>query len=340
MKGRLIALDHVAGREAAALMVDGRLEDLLIDGPDLARIGAVFRARVARPLKGQGGLIVAWPGGEAFLRRAKGLAPREELFVQVTGFAEPGKAQPVTDRLLFKSRYAIVTPGAPGLNVSRAIKDDDRREALTALAIGAMDGCGHGLILRSAAEGADDADIEEDVLAMRDAAEAALSATALGPVRAGDGPHLSAWREWGGAQVDTAAGSFEAHGILDAIDGLGPRVDLGPHHMWIEPTRALTAVDVNTGADLSAAAALKANLAAVGDLMRGLRLRGIGGQVTVDFAPLLKRDRRRIETALRAAARGCPVETEVIGWTPLGHMEIKRKRERRPLAELLPNGLS
>ncbi len=338
MKGRLIALDHIEGREAAALMVDGKLTDLLIDAPKGPRLGAIFAAKVERPLKGQGGMIVSWPGGEGFLRRSKGLAPGEVIRVQVSGHAEAGKAPPVSDRILFKSRYAIVTPNAPGLNISRRIKDDDRRDLLKGLALEGMDGSEHGLILRSAAEDSSDEDILEDIQAMRASCEETLAQTDLGLLLDGDGPHVLAWRDWiEPAQVETQAGSFEDHGVLDAIEGLADdHVPLGPHSMWIEPTRALTAVDVNTGSDLSNAAPLKANLAAITDLPRQLRLRGIGGQITVDFAPILKRDRRLIESALRSAFRGDSVDTEVIGWTPLGHVELKRKRERQPLIALLP----
>ncbi|MGR3493382.1 MAG: ribonuclease E/G, partial [Shimia sp.] len=159
----------------------------------------------------------------------------------------------------------------------------------------------------------------------------------LGEVHPGDGPHLLAWREWvEPAQVETAEGSFDDHAVLDAIEALrAPFVDLRPHSMWIEPTRALIAVDVNTGSDLSPAAPLKANRAAIAELPRQLRLRGLGGQVTIDFAPILKRDRPALEAALRKAFRADSVETEVIDWTPLGHMELKRKRERLPLAEVL-----
>ena len=332
MKGRLIALDHWEGREAAALMVDGRLEDLLIDAQP--RLGAIHAAKVERTLKGQGGAVVSWPGGQGFLRRTKGLVPGEVIRVQHLGFAEASKAPPVTDRLLFKSRYAIVTPGAPGLNISRSIRDDDRRDVLKGVAIGAMDGSDHGLILRSAAAEAADDNIFEDIAAMRAACTDVLEAPLEpGPLTEGDGPHLVAWREWvEPAQVETFEGCFEAYGILDAIEALArPEVPLGPHMMAIEPTRALVAVDVNTGSDLSPAAALKANLAAVSELPRQLRLRGLAGQITVDFAPILKRDRRQIETGLKAAFRRDIVETEVIGWTPLGHMELKRKRERPPL---------
>ncbi len=103
MKGRQIILDHLNGREAAALIVDGRLEDLLIDA-DGPRPGAIYRAVADRPVKGQGGLFLRTPDGTAFLRQVKGIAPGDTMLVQVTGHAEPGKAIPVTQKILFKSR--------------------------------------------------------------------------------------------------------------------------------------------------------------------------------------------------------------------------------------------
>ena len=57
MKGRQIFLDHVEGREAAALMEDGRLIDLLIEG-DRTRPGTVYSAVTDRPVAGQGGLFL------------------------------------------------------------------------------------------------------------------------------------------------------------------------------------------------------------------------------------------------------------------------------------------
>ena len=58
----------------------------------------------------------------------------------MTGWAEPGKAPPVTARLLLKGRTAILTPGAPGANVARGLRDPERRAALAALAAAAMAG--------------------------------------------------------------------------------------------------------------------------------------------------------------------------------------------------------
>jgi Rne/Rng family ribonuclease len=101
----------------------------------------------------------------------------------------------------------------------------------------------------------------------------------------------------------------------------------------VETTRALVAVDVNTGPDGSPAAGLKANLSAARALPAALRLRGLGGQITVDFAPFPKKERKQVEGALRAAFRNDPVETNLVGWTPLGHFELQRKRERFPVFE-------
>lgn len=330
MKGRTVCLDHWKGREAAALMVDGQLDDLLIDGWDGPRPGAIFRAIVDRPVKGQGGVFLKLPDGTAFLRRSKGLAPGAPVLVQVTGAAEPGKAVPVTDRLLFKSRYAIVTPGAPGVNVSRRIKDEEERVRLHTL-IADHD---HGCILRSCAEGAEadaiSADVE-DMTALADAVLADAAGTEPEALTEGDSPHLSAWREWTEpAEVVTEPGCFETHGVADAIDALGPRVTLPNATLWIEPTRALVAVDVNT-----TGAGLAANLATARALPRALRLRGLGGQIVLDLAPMAKKDRRQLENALKTAFRSDPVETSFLGWTPLGHVELSRKRERLPLKAFL-----
>ncbi len=340
MKGRSIVLDHFKGREAAALIVNGVLDDILIDDDNAMRPGAIFRAICDRPLKGQGGMMLRLPDGEtAFLKRGSGLRPGQPLLVQVTGYAEAGKAIPVTDRVLFKSRYAIVTPGKPGLNISRSITDDDRRDQLKGLALEMDDGA-HGMILRSSCmTGARD-EIADDIVAMQDLAAAVLQdleGTQPEALTDGDGPHTLAWREWTApASVETDAGGFERLGVLDQLDDLSsPSVRLDGGSMFVEATRALVAVDVNTGGDTSPAAALKANLAAARDLPRALRLRGLGGQIAVDFVSISKAHRRQVEQSLRASFKDDPIETSLVGWTTMGLFELQRKRERLPLAGLL-----
>ncbi len=346
MKGTTIHLDRIGDRLAAARIVDGRLDDLLISpDADVPLPGAVYRGIVDRPMKGQGGVTLRLPDGTAFLRKARGLAPGQRLLVQVTGFSEAGKAVPVTADPVFKSRHVIVTPGKPGFNVSRRVRDTDTREALLALAHEvAGPPAEFGVILRSGAEFAPRDEVAEDLLALLDLAARVAADTGTEPelLVEGPDPHTAAWRDWPAPDsLFRDPGSFAEHGIDAMIEALfSPRIELSSGAwMSLEPTRALVAVDVNTGGDGSLAAGLKADIACARALPAALRCRGLGGQVVIDMAPAPKKDRRVIEDVLRAAFRADPVDTALAGWTPLGHFELQRRRERLPLhliSELRP----
>ncbi len=342
MKGRVIALDHLNGRKAAAMLEDGVLVDLLVEAEQAdPRPGAIFRAICDRPMKGQGAMMVRLPGGRsAFLRKGKGLVSGQPVLVQVSGRAEEAKAVPATSRILLKSRYAIVTPGAPGINVSRQIRDEEERTRLLEIAHAVAEGAPgkeDGLILRSAAEGADEDVVADDIAAMGDlAAQIAGEAEGSEPELLLEGPdvHMLAWRDWPRPDLFTEApGCFAEHGLNETIAAiLAPKQPLkGGGIAFIEPTRAFVAIDVNTGGDTSQAAGLKANIALARDLPRLLRCRGLGGQIVIDFAPMAKKDRRQLEQILRAALRRDSVETALAGWTPLGNFELQRKRERVPV---------
>ncbi|MFO1210326.1 MAG: ribonuclease E/G [Amaricoccus sp.] len=338
MKGRQILVEPLPeGGHAAALMVDGRLRDLLIDPPEgdaVPRPEAIYRAVPARPMKGQGGAFVDLGGTSGFLR-GQPPAPGRPLLVQVAGWAEPGKAPPVTARLLLKGRTAILTPGAPGANLARGIPGD-RRDALAALAAEGLAGAAAdlGLIVRTAAAEVDDAEVAAEIATLRRAWEALAAAGPPALLRPAPGAAAEALRDWREPEdaVRNAPGALADAGVWEEVEALRrPLVALGPAWMAIEPTRALVAVDVNTGADTSPAAALKANLAAAAELPRQLRLRGLGGQVAIDFAPLAHAERPRVERALAAALKSDGVDTTIAGWTPLGHLELQRRRIRRPL---------
>ncbi len=336
MKGTLIALDNWDGRKAAARIVDGKLDDLIIDPADasIPRPGAIYRAIADRPMKGQGGATVKLPGGQrGFLRDTKGLSPGRSLLVQVTGVVESGKAVPVTSKLLFKGRYVLVTPGAPGINLSRRIRDEaERRRLLDAMTGGASV---HGMIIRSEAEGQSEDLIAADSTTILAQVDEVISQVAGDPalILPGPGAQELAMRDWPAiGKVEDQPGCFTNLGIDGLIAEMASAEIFlpGGATAWIEPTRALVAVDVNTGGDTSPAAGLKANLALAKDLPRQLRCRGLGGQITIDLAPFPKSQRKLFETSLRSAFRKDGIETALVGWTPLGHFELQRKRERFP----------
>ena len=348
MKGRQVVLGQLFGVEAAALVEDGRLADLLVDASEIAPLvpGDICRGVVERLMKGQGGVFLRLPDGQrGYLRDRSGLGEGQSLLVQVTGVADDGKAIPLTSRILFRGRHVLVTPGAPGINVSRRIRDEDTRAELTALGEAASPPEGTGIIFRSLAELAPLEDITAELRNLLDLS-ARIAAEQDGQpelLLGAASPHEQAWMEWVDPEpdaVEEGEDSFARCDVLEAVDALLlPDIALpGGAHAVIEPTRALVAIDVNTGNDTSPAAALKANIALARDLPRQLRLRGLGGQVVVDFAPIPKRDRATLDQVLRAAFKGESAETSLIGWTTMGLYEINRKRDRIPLQRLARGG--
>lgn len=362
MKGRVIVLNSEPRH--AALVVDGRVEDLLLAQADgnAPMPGEIRTARVTR--KVQGAAFLDLGGGvEGYLRDTRGLGSGGCFPVQIASIPEPGKAVPVDRRLLVKGRNLILSPGAPGINVSRQIRDPDERGRLVA-AISATGG-EIGVIVRSAAR-----DVPEDLLRSEyETLEGRLvgEAGTAGEVFERFDPQIFALREWTSPLPDMIAVAdatsrellghwivqsgpelqdciepgdgdpFDHFGVWDEVERLkSPRADL-PSGGWmaIEATRAMVTVDVNTGDRFSGGAGMTANVEAARELPRQLRLRGFGGQVIVDFAPMKKQHRRKIEEVLKTAFRKDAIETSLAGWTPLGNFELQRKRERLPLSEVL-----
>ena len=333
MKSTQVFLDHINGLEAAVRLVNGKLDDLFIE-PDGFAPGTIFRVRVERPVKGQGGFFVSFPGGVGFLKDSKGISSGKRMLVQVSGYSEVGKAIPVTAKLLFKSRFVIVTPSAPGLNISRNIKDEKLRNALKDYLQDDIASVSFGLILRSSCATADFEDIRQDALATFDSANAVLRDEGREPsiILQADNPHRLAWREWTSeATIFREKGCLDREGVMDLVEDLKmSKIDMCTGSYFVEKTNALTAVDVNTGADKSFSAALKANIAMAKDLPRQLRVRGIGGQIVIDPAPVSKKDRRWVDRVLKMAFRQDPVKTQILGWTTMGLIELQRARTRAP----------
>ena len=345
-KGRIVVLDEVNSKPAAALLVNGQIHDLLIEADNnLPKPEAIYRGRTTLPMKGQNGIILDIGNGQkAFLRNAKGIPQGTQMTVQVATHAEIGKATPVVNKLIFKSRYCIVTPDAPGLNIARSIKDDEERDRLLEIVheVSTNRQNEYGLIIRSSAMDIDADAISDDINAMYDLADNVMSQTSGDPALIMPAPtaEMKAWRDWVNPDPDEVIkeiNSFETMGIWDHIEKLKHSKSKLPNgaSMIIEPTSAFVAVDVNTGNDFSLSAGLKANLAVAKELPNQLSLRGLGGQIIIDFAPSPKKDRKLIETALNSSFRKGKIDTVVVGWTTLGNFELQRKRERIPLSELL-----
>ncbi|HEV2264915.1 MAG TPA: ribonuclease E/G [Stellaceae bacterium] len=128
---------------------------------------------------------------------------------------------------------------------------------------------------------------------------------------------------------------YESSGIADAVEqALAPRLALpGGGFLLVEPTALGVAIDVDSGAARSAVAV---NIEAARAVARQIRLRNLSGPMIVGFVGMKEKDEgARVFAALKKAmARHAP-DSQVLGWTRLGHVELVRKRRAPSLAETL-----
>jgi len=135
---------------------------------------------------------------------------------------------------------------------------------------------------------------------------------------------------------------FDLFSVDDEISrALGRRVDLkSGGYLMIDQTEALTTIDVNTGGFVGARnfdeTIFKTNLEAAGAIARQLRLRNLGGIVIADFIDMAKEDHQQaVLFEFRKHLKRDRVKTMVSGFSPLGLVEMTRKRTRESLAQML-----
>ncbi len=122
---------------------------------------------------------------------------------------------------------------------------------------------------------------------------------------------------------------------------LAPRVWLkSGGYLVIDPTEALTAIDVNSGKFIRgrdlAETILTTNLEAAREIARQLRLRNLGGIIVIDFIDMESPAHRELvcET-LKVALQRDRARTTVYPMSPLGLVEMTRQRLRDSLAQMV-----
>lgn len=114
-------------------------------------------------------------------------------------------------------------------------------------------------------------------------------------------------------------------------------------YLVIEPTEALTVIDVNTGkfdgrSKDKEDSFLKINLEAAEEIARQLRLRNLSGIIVIDFINMQKQENiRALITKFEACIKNDPVLTKFVDFTGLGLMEVTRKKIKKPLHEIYKN---
>jgi ribonuclease G len=111
-------------------------------------------------------------------------------------------------------------------------------------------------------------------------------------------------------------------------------------YVIFDQTEAMTTVDVNTGAYVGHRTQedtiYRTNLEAAVTIARQLRLRNLGGIIIIDFIDMEEEShRRQVLDALEAALAQDPAYTQVTQHSPLGLVEMTRKRTRESLEHIM-----
>lgn len=110
-------------------------------------------------------------------------------------------------------------------------------------------------------------------------------------------------------------------------------------YLVIQPTEALTVIDVNSGKyeaknKMGEKSALKINREAAEEIAIQLRVRNLSGIILVDFINMESEAcREEITSYMKSLVKKDRVRTTVVDMTPLGLLEITRKKITKPLYE-------
>ena len=351
----------------AAVMQDGRLYAYRAQQDAAAvREGQIYLSVVDRAIKGVGAVFVRLPGGEfGFLPTPSGQrapASGDRLIVQVKRPPSNVKKAFMTRDIALDGTYLILLPCSDSLGVSSRIEDAALRRTLREPGR-ALKPHGMGIVMRAAATDADMDMLKAELDALMQRWQSLQSAQAHGsaPRLLWDGEDMltQLLREEGGrldnvitnapellpqdfpCPVRTAEHPFMLHAVDHKLEKSRRRTVLlkSGASLVIDRCEAMTVIDVNSamapGGKGISQTAERVNLEAAAEIARLLRLLGIGGMVLIDFIDLDSDEARsRLLDVMREHLRQDPVKAEVIDITPLGIMELTRRRAQSPLSEL------
>ena len=307
------------------------------------------------------------------------LAPQQKVLVQVMKEPTGTKGPRLTGNITLPGRYVVLMPYGRGVNLSRRIKSESERNRLRALAILVKPAGMGLLVRTEAEGKPEEAIMEDLELLQKQweaIQQEAHSTRAPALLNRDDDFIQRVLRDMYGADVnrivvDSSTGLkrvkqylqnwsggqtpqgllidhhrdrspiLEYFRITAAIrEALKPRVDLpSGGYIIIEPTEALTVIDVNSGSFTRSATAretvLWTNCEAATEIARQLRLRNIAGVIVVDFIDMeSRRDQLQVLEHFNKALKADKARPQIAQLTELGLVELTRKRQGQNIYEL------
>lgn len=303
------------------------------------------------------------------------LVAGDELLVQVSREAVKTKAPTVSANLNFAGKYLVLTSGKRHLGLSSKLSPEEKQR-LRSIAEPFLTE-DFGVIVRTNAAGASEEELREELRELTETyrhtvatgrnqscfslvyREPSAYTTRLQGLRTDSFDKIATDRADIYEELKTYLTAHQPEDLpklhfyketapsLDSIYGLSKAFEeAGKERVWlksggylvIQPTEALTVIDVNTGKytgkKKKSDTFLKINLEAARELARQLRLRNLSGIIVTDFIDMdREEDKQTLMSVLASELKKDPVRTSLVDMTPLGLVEITRKKVQKTLAE-------
>lgn len=303
------------------------------------------------------------------------LVPKQKLLVQITKEPTGHKGPRVSTAISLPGRFLVLVPDEHSVSVSRRISEARERARLKSV-VNLIKPPGVGIIIRTEAKGQSEDRLFEDFEELWDRWQTVVSRGegSIGPslvyrdqdllyrvirdayshevveivVDSADGSRRAQeyLGDWAGKQTkiihhDGHESLLVAKGMDREIElALSDRVDLpSGGHLNIQPTEALTVIDVNSGKFTSsrtqAETVRRTNVEAAQEISRQLRLRNIGGMVIVDFIDMdSRKDQQQVIEVFQRNLEDDRAKPQVGQLSDLGLVELTRRRQGQSLREL------
>lgn len=308
-------------------------------------------------------------------KKQERLAEGDELLVQVSREAVKTKAPSVTTNLNLTGKYLVMTTGNQTVGFSSKLKGGEK-ERLRAL-VSSWQRPMAGLIVRTNAAGAGEEELLKEyerllkqyefltekavhrttfscVLRSRPAYLASILGSRserLKEILTDEAELYGQIREFLTDEMPEDSGKlrfYEDHQLSlkalyrmekDLMEALSVKVWLkSGAYLVIEPTEALTVIDVNTGKYTEGKdkqeTIRKINQEAAREITRQLRLRNLSGMILIDFVDMAgKEEPEKLLALMREQLQNDPLKAAAVDMTALGLMELTRKKQKKTLLE-------
>ncbi len=301
----------------------------------------------------------------------------DELLVQISKEDVKTKAPVVTTNLNITGKYVVLIHGKSMIGISSKIVDEIERKRLRGYVQG-MKGDSYGFVVRTNANHMQENRIKNEIEVLQkqynDIVEFGIHKTSFSLIYQTPPGYICDIRDGFADSIDeiltddteifeninsyleryqkedlTKLHFFEDKLItLGNLYGVKTKLENAVREkVWlkcggtiiIQPTEALTVIDVNTGKAVSGKKQVqetffKVNMEAAHEIAKQIRLRNLSGIIIIDFIDMEQQDfKDRMMKELGDLFRQDPIKTTLVDITALNLVEVTRKKVRKPLHE-------